>query len=51
MRELLAFFGLSVPIKYVDQFGMEGVYFKPKFILGCWNLKENITIHRIYNVI
>ena len=27
MRELLAFFGLSVPIKYVDQFGMEGVFF------------------------
>ena len=26
MRELLAFLGLSVPMKYVDQFGMEGVY-------------------------
>ncbi len=25
MRELLAFLGLSVPIKYIDQFGMEGV--------------------------
>ena len=25
MRELLAFLGLGVPMKYVDQFGMEGV--------------------------
>ena len=25
MRELLAFLGLSVPIKYIDQFGIEGV--------------------------
>jgi hypothetical protein len=25
MRELLAFIGLGVPMKYVDQFGMEGV--------------------------
>ncbi len=25
MRELLAFVGLSVPMKYLDQFGMEGV--------------------------
>jgi hypothetical protein len=25
MRELLAFLGLSVPMKYVDQFGIEGV--------------------------
>jgi hypothetical protein len=25
MRELLAFFGLSVPMKYVYQFGMDGV--------------------------
>jgi hypothetical protein len=26
MRELLAFLGLGVPMKYVDQFGMEGVF-------------------------
>ena len=25
MRELLAFLGLDVPMKYVDQFRMEGV--------------------------
>ena len=25
MRELLAFLGLGVPMKYVDQFGMEGM--------------------------
>ena len=25
MRELLAFLGLGVPMKYVDQYGMEGV--------------------------
>jgi len=25
MRELLAFLGLAVPMKYVDQFRMEGV--------------------------
>jgi hypothetical protein len=27
MKELLAFLGLGVPIKYVDQFEMEGVSF------------------------
>ena len=26
MRELLAFLGLGVPVKYVDQFKMEGVF-------------------------
>ena len=25
MRELLAFLGFSVPMKYIDQFGMKGV--------------------------
>ena len=30
MRELLAFLGLDVPMKYVDQFGIEGVFFKKK---------------------
>ncbi len=25
MRELLAFLGLGAPMKYVDQFGMEGL--------------------------
>jgi hypothetical protein len=30
MRELLAFLGLGVPMKYVDQFRMEGVVgYKP----------------------
>ncbi len=28
MRELLAFLGLCVSTKYVDQFGMEGVMIK-----------------------
>jgi hypothetical protein len=27
MRELLAFLGLGVPIKYVDQFEMKGVVY------------------------
>ena len=26
MRELLAFFSLGVPMKYIDQLGMEGVF-------------------------
>ncbi len=26
MRELLAFLGFGVPMKYVDQFGMEGIF-------------------------
>ena len=28
MRELLAFLGIGVPMKYVDQFGMEGVHIR-----------------------
>jgi hypothetical protein len=32
MGELLAFLGLGVHIKYVDQFEMEGVWHKSKFM-------------------
>jgi len=35
MRELLAFLGLGVPMKYVDQFGIEGV---------CWRHFEHIEL-------
>jgi hypothetical protein len=43
MRELLAFLGLDVPMKYVDQFGMEGVQHKyQKELL----LQSNINIHK-----
>ena len=30
MRELLAFHGFGVPMKYVDQFGMKGVLVIPR---------------------
>jgi hypothetical protein len=32
MSELLVFLGLGVPMKYVDQFGMEGVNGKLIFL-------------------
>lgn len=36
MRELLAFRGLDVPMKYVDKFGMEGVLsFFSLFVVMC----------------
>jgi hypothetical protein len=43
MRELLAFLGLDVPMKYVDQFGMEGVYRKNKYIRGKLSPTKFIT--------
>ena len=48
MRELLAFLGLGVPMKYVDQFGMEGVVYAISYLytvsnnsfLFSWRLKS-----------
>ena len=40
MRELLAFLGLGVPMKYVDQFEMEGV---PAFVQHCGCPNHNIV--------
>ena len=44
MRELIAFLGFSVPMKYVDQFVMEG----KRHGLILINILKNDTVYKIY---
>ena len=52
MRELLAFLGLGVPMKYVDQFGMEGVVVWMSPAETCvFNVRGNVrfAVEKLYN--
>ena len=52
MRELLAFIGLGVPMKYVDQFGMEGVAFRIYwFVFSPLTLKLFGTANEVHDMV
>ena len=54
MKELLVFLGLDVSMKYVDQFGMEGVYVKPiylKYVIYPYHKVDNSQNNLLNNLL